>query len=85
MSVLCAKVVAVLCHILLSSALKLVNRKILCSFVGYLLSRVEGQPGSPEKPLSDLGRVSYRAYWKHVVLDFLQQNKDLKTVSLHGN
>jgi len=53
--------------------------------LGYLLSRVEGQPGSPEKPLSDLGRVSYRAYWKHVVLDFLHQNSDLQTVSLHGN
>ena len=53
--------------------------------VGYLLSRVEGQPGSPEKPLSDLGRVSYRAYWKHVVLDFLHQNSNVKTISLHGN
>jgi len=49
------------------------------------LSRVEGQPGSPEKPLSDLGRVSYRAYWKHVVLDFLHKNSNIKAVSLHGN
>ena len=53
--------------------------------LGYLLSRVEGQPGSPEKPLSDLGRVSYRAYWKHVILDFLRHNSNLKTISLHGN
>jgi len=68
--------------------LEIVEMREMCHCLfaaGYLLSRVEGQPGSPEKPLSDLGRVSYRAYWKHVVLDFLQRNSDLKNVSLHGN
>jgi len=63
----------------------LLLRNVAMTVSGYLLSRVEGQPGSPEKPLSDLGRVSYRAYWKHVVLDFLNQNSNLRTVSLHGN
>jgi len=37
----------------------------------YLLTRREEKVGSPERPLSDLGLVSYRSYWKDVILSYI--------------
>lgn len=50
---------------------------------GYLLSKVEEKVGSPERPLSDLGLISYRSYWKEVLLRYMC-NFQGKEISIKG-
>jgi MOZ/SAS family len=48
---------------------------------------VEGQHGTPEKPLSELGQLSYQAYWKSAILDFFldQRQKSATKTSIKGS
>ncbi|KFY98432.1 hypothetical protein V500_01673 [Pseudogymnoascus sp. VKM F-4518 (FW-2643)] len=52
----------------------------------YLLTLVERKSGSPEKPLSDMGLVSYRNYWRLVLcyrlLDTKEEKRSISVVEL---
>ncbi|CAE6410296.1 unnamed protein product [Rhizoctonia solani] len=39
----------------------------------YLLSKKEGRTGTPERPLSALGALSYKNYWKLTIMLFLHK------------
>lgn len=41
----------------------------------YLLSKKENSLGTPEKPLSELGRISYLNYWKCSIIEVIRHNE----------
>lgn len=56
--------------------------KILIAF-SYELAKRTGQIGSPEKPLSDLGLISYRSYWADEIMRTLNDyNGDISIEEL---
>ncbi|EEB07868.1 KAT5 family histone acetyltransferase Mst1 [Schizosaccharomyces japonicus yFS275] len=52
--------------------------KLLIQF-SYELTKREHKHGSPEKPLSDLGLISYRAYWSEQIVTLVMTMKASET------
>lgn len=42
-------------------------------YPGFLLSRREGTTGTPERPLSDMGNLAYKSYWRSIVLEYFKR------------
>lgn len=59
--------------------------------LAYELSKKEGKLGTPERPLSDLGHVSFKSYWSRVLLEALRDQgaslsiKDLSAMTAIRN
>ena len=56
--------------------------KLLIAF-SYELSKMEQVTGSPEKPLSDLGKLSYRSYWSWVLLEILRNFRGTLSIKVN--
>jgi histone acetyltransferase MYST1 len=52
--------------------------------LSYELTKREGITGSPEKPLSDLGKVSYRSYWTYILMHLLADHDTKQDISIGG-
>jgi histone acetyltransferase MYST1 len=45
--------------------------------LSYELSKREKKIGTPERPLSDMGRISYKSYWTDTILQLIREKGNL--------
>jgi hypothetical protein len=50
--------------------------------LSYALSKIEGRTGTPERPLSDLGYVTYISYWANRICEFLLELENCESLSV---
>ena len=51
--------------------------------MSYALSMIEGKPGTPERPLSDLGHRVYVNFWTRRVVNVLLECIDTQVADLN--
>ncbi|MCP9261669.1 Histone acetyltransferase [Dirofilaria immitis] len=52
--------------------------------LSYKLSLRERKIGGPEHPLSDMGLITYRSYWKAVIICYIRKRRPLNSISIKG-
>ncbi|CAK5034607.1 unnamed protein product [Meloidogyne enterolobii] len=52
--------------------------------LSYQFSKLEHKIGSPEHPLSDMGLLAYRSYWRSVLFSALRQRNNSQTITIKG-
>ncbi|KAM3719443.1 Histone acetyltransferase KAT7 [Dirofilaria immitis] len=50
--------------------------------LSYKLSLRERKIGGPEHPLSDMGLITYRSYWKAVIICYIRKRRPLNSISI---
>lgn len=50
--------------------------------LSYKLSLRERKIGGPEHPLSDLGLITYRSYWKAVIVSYIRTRRHVAAISI---
>ena len=53
--------------------------------LSYLFSRIVKTAGTPERPLSERGLISYQNYWKDVITKFIYDHITQDSIPIRGN